>query len=198
MTKPIHHVIYIPGLADHTVRNIGQALLVRLWRYRFKIEANYYTISWADKRAFKDKLSILLKRVDHWVSMGHTVSLVASSAGATMAIHALAAQPKDIHRVVIICGVLGQINLVAPELYVANPAFKTSMQLLPSSIKKLSHTERAKILSVKPQSDGVVKLEHMNITGAHYLHLPTHGHIWSIIAALTKYSHKLVQFITSD
>lgn len=192
----LHHVIYIPGLADHTVRNLGQGLLISLWRRRYRIKADYHVVGWADKNGdFDKKLARLLAQIDHWSGKGHTVSLVGSSAGATMALHAFAKRRTALHRIVLIAPAIGQAKNVASEVFELNPAFETALKTLPAATKKLTDSDRVKVLCVKPQSDRVVKLSDMDLPGAHYTRLSTNGHLWTIVASLTVHATKIMRFI---
>jgi len=136
-------------------------------------------------------------QIDRRVGEGRTVSLVASSAGASLALHAFAKRKSTIHAVVLLAPALGKADSVAPGIFAINPTFKISMEQLPATLNALTAYDCAKILSVKPRSDRVVPLSDMDIKGAAYLQLPTRGHLWTIVAALTIYSPGLVRFIKS-
>lgn len=189
-------IIYIPGLGDRTIRNLGQVYIVRLWRRKFHVEANYHVVGWTDKQGeFDKKLHTLLDQIDHWAQKGQLISIVASSAGSSMALHAFARRRRQIQALVLIAPALGTINSIDPHILAINPSFKKSMEQLPVTISTLTEYEKDRILIVKPHEDKVVALEDMNIPGVHYLHLPTKGHLWTIVAALTIHNQKLMRFI---
>src|SRR5580700_11504718 len=88
-----HHIIYIPGLGDsNTVR--GQRFLVSLWR-NYGIHGHCYQMVWADKEPFQPKFDRLLSLIDELHAQGQVVSLIGSSAGASVALHAFAARKQD-------------------------------------------------------------------------------------------------------
>jgi hypothetical protein len=183
-----HYVLY--------VRNMGQELLIRLWRRRFGVKTDYHLVGWADPHGdFVKKREKLLKQIDHWADKGFTVTIVASSAGASMALHAFAMRTETIHSVVLICPKVKNPGSFIDQVYVLNPAFKVAMQQLPAALEKLTKNDRTNILVVKPQSDRVVELKDMDIKDANILHLPSHGHMWGIVSALTIYSGQLIKFI---
>lgn len=194
-----HHIIYLPGLADHSLRKYSQAALIRRWRSRFGIGTTFHTIGWKSKhQTFQQKLQGVLHRIDSLTAQGYTVSLFATSAGAAMAIHAFAARPEAVHRVVVTCGALGRIEGVAQHIQDENPAFTTAIKTLPQAIAALSTKDRKRVLSIKPLSDTIVKLEYMEIPGINYDVQPTNGHARSIIGSLTTYSDMVVNFIVSS
>src|SRR5688572_27024031 len=161
-----HFVIYIPGLADRTLRNIGQAWLIRSWRWRFGVHTSYFTVGWSNHTdAFDQRLAALLAHIKAQHAKGYSVSIVAASAGASLALHALAKQPDSLHRLVLIAGKVQNPGNIADAVYAANPTFKTSLQRLASALKQLRKDERAKVLIAKPRSDRVVPLPDMTLNG---------------------------------
>ena len=193
--KPLH-IIYIPGLGDRRINKLAQNLLIRLWRRRFNVSAECFIVGWVDRKSsLQSKLAQLHKRIMAAKQRGYEVALVASSAGGSLAIHALARHPNDIRCTAIICGALAGADKVAPEVYELNPMFKESMEALPLSFKKLAQQQRRTILSVKPAHDKIVNPKYQKITGAPVLQMPTSGHMYSIVVALTRYSRDIVEFL---
>ncbi|HSW81133.1 MAG TPA: hypothetical protein VLG40_01935 [Candidatus Saccharimonas sp.] len=194
-----HHIIYIPGLGDKRVNKLGQKLLIRLWRHRFRVSAECFIVGWADQKStLQSKLDQVHQKIIEAKQRGYIVSLVASSAGGSLAINALARHHNDIHRTAIICGALASADKVAPEVYKLNPMFKESMVALPASFKKLTPHMRHNILSVKPLHDSIVNPKYQSIKDAPVLQMPTSGHIYSIVIALTRYSRAIVDFVCDE
>lgn len=190
------HIIYIPGLGDKRLNKIGQKFLIKLWRRRFNVSAECFIVGWVDqKSSLQSKLTQLHNKITAAKQKGYTVSLVASSAGGSLAINALARYHKDIDRIAIICGALAGADKIAPEAYVLNPMFKESMYALPASFAKLTPAIRRTILSVKPRHDSIVDPKYQYIKNAPVLQMPTSGHVYSIVIALTRYSRDIVSFI---
>jgi hypothetical protein len=188
------HVIYIPGLADRLNRRIGQATALLLWRLN-GIHTHYFVVGWADKdEVFDRKLERLLHKIDHLQAKGYAVSLVASSAGASLALLALRQRP-DLQAVVTICAFLRDPQ-VAPEiLYATNPALKVSIQRFRTIEPHINPAMRAKVLSVEPLEDHLVPVGDMHITGTTIEQIPVHGHLRGIFAALTFFRRRLIRFI---
>lgn len=193
-----HHIIYVPGLADKGIRKHGQAWLISLWKKRYGIGTSYFDVNWANqKSSFAQKLTRLLQQIDTFTAQGKTVSIVAGSAGATMAIHAFAKRANALHKVVVVCGALGPASAIAPHLRQTYPAFQQASAQLPAIMAKISAKDRLRILSVIPLSDLMVKLQYMHIQGAEHLTQHSHGHLWTIVASLlrARFSGPIVDFI---
>jgi pimeloyl-ACP methyl ester carboxylesterase len=193
-----HHVIYVPGLADKGIRKHGQTWLIKLWKKRHGIGVNYYDLDWANQNSsFAQKLAGLLQQIDTFTAQGKTVSLVASSAGATMAIHAFAKRTNVLHKVVVVCGALGPASAIAPHLQRTYPAFQQASEQLPAALADIPTKDKNRIMSVIPLSDLMVKLQYMYIPNTRRLTQHTHGHLWTIVASLlrTRFSKPIVDFI---
>ena len=186
--------IYIPGLGDRRTR--GQERALALWRLQ-GVEAEIFAVRWYDKEAFEDKLRRLLARIDELDSQGKQVSLVAASAGASMAVNAYAARPDKVQYVVSICGKLQAIGIgsVHGRVYSDNPAFHESMQRLAASEASLDHTHRRRILSMYPIFDESVPVRETQLQDARLLRMPVSGHFLGIAYGLTAGSRKAVRFL---
>lgn len=168
-----HHAIYIPGLGDNK-NVIGQRLAVGLWRI-WGVKPHLYQMKWGDKQPYGPKFEGLLTLINQLLQTG-TVSLVGSSAGATVAINAYAAQPHLIQAVVSIAGKINNPQTIGPHYLRDNPAFGESAQLAVSSLAQLRPKERRRILSLFAAVDPVVPARDSMIDGATNRRLPTMGH----------------------
>lgn len=194
MTK--HHIVYIPGLGDGTLNLASQKAAMLLWRARYGVSTQVVRVKWADSHeSFDDKVQRVLHAIDTANARGYSVSIVAASAGASIATIAYAQRATHIHRVVTIVGAHGPVTDASPATLKANPALEVSLMRQPAAIQALTPANRGRMLSVKPLADNIVPLKDMNIPGIHYLQLSTRGHLVTIAAALTIHSHKLVAFI---
>jgi pimeloyl-ACP methyl ester carboxylesterase len=196
-----HHIIYVPGLADNGIRKHGQAWLISLWKKRYHVGTSYYNVNWANQgSSFAQKLDDLLQQIDTFTAQGKTVSLVASSAGATMAIHAFAKRTNALHKVVVVSGALGPASAIAQHLRRAYPAFQQASQQLPTALAGIPIKDKNRIMSVIPLSDLMVKLQYMRIPNAQHLTQRTHGHLWTIVASLLRprFSRPIVDFIRQN
>lgn len=177
---PKHHVIYIPGLGD--TKNVpGQRAAVRTWRL-YGLHGHCHPVVWSRKsESFDDKLTGVLAEIDDLLAAGHRVSIVASSAGASMALHAYQARKKKIVAVVLICGEVGDAKNIASPYFEENPAFKLSMERLPETLSHLVPEERQRIMSLHPIYDEIVPIADTQLDGVHmstvvsFLHAPTIG-----------------------
>lgn len=175
-----HQVIYVPGLGDKHSRL--QARIIGSWR-RHGIEAHFFKMGWADDEPYSSKLARLNDKINELAKKG-TVSLVGVSAGASAVLNTYAKRPKDIHRVITICGKILRPETVQQWRYRANPAFKGSMEMLSSSIASMGGAERDRVLTIKPLWDGVVNVDDAVLPGAPEKTVPTFGHAFSIVCTI--------------
>ncbi|HSX33984.1 MAG TPA: hypothetical protein VLF91_06630 [Candidatus Saccharimonadales bacterium] len=189
----MHHVIYVPGLGDQKLH--GQRLVVKLWRV-FGVRGHLVSMHWADKKPFEAKLKRLLARIDELAADPYAqVSLVASSAGASAVLLALAARPQQVGAVAIICGKVHRPEIVNPAYYRHNPAFKQALAELQVVLPKLEPTERYRILSLHPLRDQIVPPADTVIRGARNRLVLSVGHALSIALCLTLYAPVIMRFI---
>ncbi|TAH36609.1 hypothetical protein EYC59_00320 [Candidatus Saccharibacteria bacterium] len=190
MTK--NAVIYVFGLSDHRAR--GQTLAVKTWRL-YGVTPQVFHMYWHEPRPFADTLAKLLARIDELVGKGYAVSLVGTSAGASVAIAAYAARPATLHAVVCICGKLRNPETISPYTYRTNPAFRESMAQTATNLEKLNPEQRSRILSIRPVSDGLVPPADTVVSGAHHRRLYTRGHAFTIGYCVVLYAPFFLRFI---
>ncbi len=177
-----HHVIYVPGLGDPRYGKQGWAL--RLWSV-YGVYAHYFPLIWGDGELFEPKFKRLINKIDEVYDQGHIVSLVGVSAGASAVVNAYAQRKDKINGVVCICGKLNNPQTMYPHIFIKNPAFKGSMEKLPSSLRKLSSAKRRRILSIHPLSDHSVPPADTIIPGAQEKRVISMGHVFTIATQIT-------------
>ena len=175
--------IYIPGLGDEKTSGQDKVpLLLSL----FGIKGHYFPFGWADgTEEFETKLNGLLELIDELTERGYKVSLIAASAGASGALNAFAKRRDQIRSLSLICGKVNNLDAIHPSYYSKNPKFKSSVELLPLSLKKLKLEERGRILSIRPSMDPVVPPKDTIVEGARNLKSFMMGHSTSIAFHLT-------------
>jgi dienelactone hydrolase len=189
-----HHIIYVPGLFDKLNRRIGQATALALWRFN-GIHPHYFVVGWAnEKESYDAKLERLLHRIDNLKSRGHHVSLVAVSAGASLALAALHERP-DVRAAAIICPMLRRPPNFDDIIFATNPAVKGSLEHFAALEPHLTPNERKKILIIQPRDDRVIPVGEMHIEGAATKQIPVHGHLAGIFTGLTIFRGPLIAFI---
>ena len=186
-----HAIIYIPGLGDQSTRGQGWAL--GLWR-RSDVRPVMCVMRWYDLEPFDDKLARLLAEIDRQTATGKTVSLVAASASASIALHAFAARPL-LNGLVCFCGKLQGYNSVHPATYRKHRAFQESMQRLPASYRRLEPAARQRILSLHPLADESVPTDDTKLSGVVSRTMPVAGHFWGIAYGLTMGSLGAIRFL---
>lgn len=190
-----HFVIYVPGLGDKRLYAGVQHVSLRLWRMSH-VRAYYFLAHWAhSSETYKTKYHRLLKVIDDAIAEGHTVSLVGTSAGASLVLTAFAARKQKIHSVVTICGKLHNPGTVSQALFAMNPAFKESMAAYARIEHTLTPTDRKKILLARAARDAYVPASDGEVAGARTYIMPSAGHVFSVLMALTVFSRRILRFI---
>lgn len=192
VSKQAHVVIYITGLNDRNVK--FQKFAISTWRV-FGIRPILFKTGWADSRSFSQKLDRLLILIDEKNESGEVVSLVAASAGASLAVAAFARRRETINGVVFICGKLRNPQTVGTSYYLQNPAFREAMITLNDNLASLTKTERARIMSISPLLDETVVVKDTKVTGAKNVKSPTLFHVPTIALGITIFSFLPIFFL---
>lgn len=188
-----HHVIYVPGLSDH--RTKAQRWAPLYWWPFFGVRGHCYFMHWNDKEAFAPKLERLLQMIDSLAQNGDKVSLVGASAGASVVLAAYAARQDKVAGVACISGKINHPETVSPAHFIENPAFQESLAELQRILPKLGQGARARIMSIRPLRDGSVAPADTIIPGAREEIIPTAGHAFSIVMALTFCAYPMLKFL---
>ncbi len=190
MTDRRHYVVYVPGIRDDLFH--VQLLLIQCWRLG-GIRPVMLTMPWAGQEAFEPKLARLVSRIDDYRQRGYRVSLVGASAGASAVLNAYSQRRGEIQGVVFVCGKINYPNTVSAQTYAQNPAFKTSMQQLQCNLSLLVEADKRKLSSFYSPVDATVPYVDTVIDGVSEQKLPSLGHVWSILYALSVGSGKLLR-----
>lgn len=186
-----HYVIYVPGLNDH--RAHAQRRAIKLWRI-FGVRSVFQPMHW-NSGPFASKFKQLLERIDRYAQDGHTVSLVAASAGASVVLAAYQQRRQVIAGVVCICGKINRLDAVNPAYYRTNPAFQESLAALSKALPQLSAQDRTHVLSLHPLYDEIVAVRDTILAGAPKGTLPVVGHGIGIGYALTLGAWRMMRFL---
>jgi hypothetical protein len=191
----VHTIIYVPGLADKIHYTFGQRTALFLWRSS-RVRPYYFVVDWVNKHeSFERKLERLIQTIDHAKRQGQTISLVTCSAGSSLTLAAYVKRRAVIKSVVSICGKLYHPETVPRALYELNPAFKTALLRYPKVESELTNADRKKVLVVRAAHDSYVPQHDGHIAGAHITTIPSVGHVFSIMMALTIFRRRIIRFI---
>jgi len=190
-----HVVIYVPGLGDSRLYSGIQRAALLLWRASY-IQPHYFAVKWGNAaESYEAKLERLLAAIDD-ASRSHTVSLVAASAGSSLALTAFSKRSQAVRSVVSICGKINNPNTVSDVLFAMNPAFQESIENFQVIEPTLTTADRKKILIVRANRDNYVSATDGEVAGAYTHRMQTAGHAFSIFMALTIFRWPLLRFIT--
>lgn len=194
--KKLRHVIFLQGLGDNKPNRVGLNCLAWLWgKQGLKITVCH--IGWADSEPFNLKLDRLIKDIDSLYSQHAEVSLVGTSAGASLALNAYSLAQEKIHRLVYISGKLRNPENVNPRYFKKNPAFKQSLYLSEANFQKLTDQDKRKMLYLHALRDTLVPPKLNKPTGIRSRAVLAFGHVVGIFTALIFYSPIIAKFIKS-
>ena len=190
-----HHVIYLPGLSDHTNGHIQEKALIK-WR-KYNLEPHFVYINWHNNESFDQKLNKVIKLVDELSAENHKVSIVAASAGCSMAINVYSARADKISSVIFICGKLRNPNTIGDNYKKQNPSFLDAVTSSDKLVKKLSNSDKDKMLTLRPIVDETVTKGDGTIEGVKNKIIFSVEHALSIVLAISLYKRTAINFIKS-
>lgn len=191
-TMKKHHVIYVPGILDDIYH--VQTLAAATWSL-YGVRGHCHPIPWAGEEKWEPKFKKLLEKIDHYKAKGHDVSLIGASAGASAVLNAYVERPESIKSLIYICAKINAPETVSKKTYEENPAFKTSLELLQKSLKKLGPKDKAKMRSLYSPADNVVPYLATVIEGVEEKKLPAFRHGNAIMYSLTFGAKNLMGFL---
>lgn len=189
-----HHIIYVPGILDDIYH--AQSLALATWRLH-GVHGHCHPVPWAGKEDWQPKFHRLLDEIDRYKAAGHDVSLIGASAGASAILNAYAERPGSIKGLVYICAKINAPETVSKKTYAENPAFKTSLELLQSNLKKLKPADKARMLSLYSPTDNTVPYAATVIDGVQERKLPALRHGRAIMYSITIGAGDIINFVKS-
>lgn len=187
-----HRVLYIPGLGDHY--DLPRKLALQMWRL-FGVSAKLVPMQWYNGLTYEEKLALIETQLQRVSVEGHTVSIVAESAGAAIALRVFANHP-EVHCLVTICGVLDPSIKISPAILTNSPAFKQAVGTI--AMSRLDVKDRLDMITIITSSyDPVVDQRKNVINGAEIIRLPSRGHLFVVALCLTIYARKIATLIKS-
>ena len=194
MTRPV--VIYIPGLGDQSNWLMWpQAIALRRWgRYGFRTKI--FRVGWSQDAALGPRYEQLLQVIRTYHEAGHTVSLVGTSAGASIAVRACAENPDVIHRVITICGKLD--GPLPEQVKAVNPTFAESYEKFLRLRPRLLRQATDKILCFYSPGDIVVPVDEAIVENAQLSETPKLGHNLACLFVLLCRARRAAQFLHSQ
>ena len=195
--KQSNHVIIIPGL-DNKIRL--HTWVTNRWR-RYGIIPHIFNAKWKiDERGFTEKLDQAIKLVDTLSTSGARISVVGNSAGSSLALNLFGERKKNIAHVVINCGRVRDGDwpwFTFNQATAKSPSFKESVLMAQVEEKKLTSTDRKKILTLMPMFDEIVPPSTVPIIGAKNVTTFSLEHGISIALNMTLFQKILIDFILS-
>ncbi len=172
---------------------------VERWQ-KFGLTPIVASIHWRDGGKYSEKLSTVLQLIDTYSHKGK-VSLVGTSAGASLAFNAFFERKDTVHRVVNVCGRLRAGNhhwRSLKKMAWSSEAFEQSVLNFESVEEKLSAVDRQKIMTIRPFfGDELVPRDTAFLPGAHNRWIYTPEHVLSIYLSL-RFARPIIEFLTGN
>lgn len=155
------------------------------------------SVLWRDGEAFNPKLARLLAMIDD-VSRCSTVSLVGTSAGASLAFNAYLERPNVVHKAVNVCGRLraGNHHLRSLDTMArTSRAFRESVQHFEKQEDGISNALKQRLMTLRPFfGDELVPSDTAYLEGAHNRWVYSPEHMLSIYLSL-RYPAAIIDFL---
>lgn len=197
MSEYPHRVIIIPGLGDDVPRNrklIENA--VSQWPAEFTPIIT--SVLWRDGETFEPKLERILALVDLLLQKG-VISVLGTSAGASMAFNVFAERRNRLNKAVNVCGRLceGNHRIRSLERRAGTSiAFKQSVLAFQKVEPTFTTEERSRMMTIRPRfGDELVPHDTSYLKGANNRWIYTAEHGLSIYLAL-RHPQQILTFLS--
>src|SRR5664279_3808255 len=191
----MHTIIYVSGLGDR-YDGLRRRCLAG-WRL-FGVRVVFVPMRWANNEDYAKKYQRLTGAIDNELRAGQQVTLCGESAGGSMVLIALANYGDKLYRAMTLCGKNNSPEIVSPDVYRKNPAFKQAMYAVPAAVAKLSGQQLNNFISVHAVADYVVPVPESIVPGGQSKTLPMIGHGATALMALTVASWYMVWLATKN
>lgn len=148
-----HTVILIPGLGDDQL--ISKKILTSTTNHwsASGLEVLFHPVLWRNGENFQTKLLKLIKLIDELSSPINKISLVGTSAGASLAFTAFYERGEKMHKAVNVCGRLRSGNHTVRSLNNmarTSPAFYEAAQTFEKHEPQLTSVQRQRLMTIRP------------------------------------------------
>lgn len=182
------HVIYIPGLGD--VYDPGRRFALKIWLF-YGVHAELVSMDWDGEKQYQPKYDRVVRAIESAKKCSKTVSIVADSAGASLALNVLADHP-ELNRVVLVCGVNSPDIEISEKIRQRDPALVESVKRLKDSLPRV---DKSKIFNLVSHRDFVVEKKYSDIEGVRTHKVPFVGHIPTVSFCLTFYAWRICRAV---
>lgn len=191
------YVLLIPGLGDHNRTNESDQVS-KYWLKHHNININRHEMNWENGESFELKHQGVLSHIDSAYEEHGPISIYGYSAGSAEACLAFSERKSKIASMVLSCSALARPEDVNPIFFKRSPAFKTTLERLPSAIENFNAEDLDRILYLRPIYDQIIKKRDMAVPGAHSGFIPSIFHAPSILLGLSIFSRQSARFIKDN
>jgi hypothetical protein len=177
------HVIYVPGFGDRYDK--GRRPLFNCWRI-FGVTTDFVPMRWESSESYAHKLA----RIDSAINRAKNkrIVLIGESAGASMVVAVHSIRHNELQKTMTISGKNYHGSTVAPRLYRQHVAFREAMRATDALVPALTSAARQNFISLYPIHDNTVPMKDAAVPGTRLIRLPSVGHFFTILLALTIFS----------
>lgn len=150
---------------------------------------------WDSAELYEEKYERLAGLIASERQAGRGVVLVGVSAGATLAMLALAKLPEPPIALVSVCGFVRLKESDKHGSPYANASWYRAGEAAEKSLARLSNERKSSILCFIPRVDRVVEPERQRIEGATNVTMSAGGHLWGIVEAMVWRHGMAEQFV---
>lgn len=172
-TKLIKNILFIPGLGDDNSVDL-QKKLIKRWNKNGG-ELTVFYPKWHTDESYDDKYKRLLTTFGP-----NKFTVVAASAGTSLAITLLKDKPEHIESLKLIAGKFRSADKIGPNYRKRAVALYDAVLASEQALGHLDASQKAKITSYRSIFDGVIPTSEMKIKGANNKLMPIIGHVPSI------------------
>ena len=193
--KTPHYIIIIPGLGD----NVKSMKLATSWWKKYGLEIVVHYVGWRDgSKDFDKKLNEVINLVDELSKKGQ-VSVVGTSAGASLAFNTFINRSDKINKAISICGRLKKGNHKIRSLdkkSSSSSTFKQSVLVFEKNISRLTKDQKSRMMTVSARfGDELVPADTSYLECAYNIKVLSGGHMFSIGLSLTLFSKPVLGFL---
>lgn len=189
-TQPTIHIFYIPGLGDNYDQ--FRKIATRGWR-KSSVQTTLISMNWRDRdETYEQKLRRIQAEIRK--SSAERIVLVGESAGGAMAVNEGLRSGTKVDKIITLCGKNIRADRLAPSLALRNPAFKDALIASDKAVATMDVKKDGKRFAVfYSPFDPMIWLKDTKLPGATMLKLPTSGHFFSIVFAITFLKRRIVK-----
>jgi hypothetical protein len=186
--------ILIPGLWDQKPIFGWFYYAVGKWWGLHGMRTVVCKMNWISVEPYQKKLERLGACIDQQRQQGRGVVLVGVSAGGPMAVLGLIEFDAQVSGAVSVSGLLALTEKDKKQKVYTKTSWFKAAQALERQVRKLTSSQRRRIMTIGPLKDDMIDLEREKIEGVRHKRIAARGHMPGVITALIVHPLKIRRF----